>query len=217
MKSCCAHVSKYLLIMELRFDAMFTQTWVTEILMRAVSNVHEGRVRPAGGRFPTPGLSDIALLWWCQFGDSDLNSEFVRLYRKKIECKHAGSPQAGKGWKPLSWLHTGCRPGEPSRKMWIAWPFPLKSPLTWVHYFVPKVKFIADKVDLKLSYHGVLFQLVISFLIEVFNFFTTESSLKRSLSPFPNFSISLFVRVLSHKQHCQCTIPWKHNVAFSKN
>jgi len=42
-------LSKYLVIMEIRFDAMLysTLTWVTRILVRAISNVHGGR------RFPT--------------------------------------------------------------------------------------------------------------------------------------------------------------------
>jgi len=30
--------------------------WVTQILMRAISNVHAGRIWPAGRRFPTPAL-----------------------------------------------------------------------------------------------------------------------------------------------------------------
>jgi len=36
--------------MELRFDAMFTLTWITKIVMQAISNVH------AGQRFPTPDI-----------------------------------------------------------------------------------------------------------------------------------------------------------------
>jgi len=48
---------KYLLVVELRFDAMLHSTWVAEILMWAISNVHPGRIWPAGCRFLTAGLN----------------------------------------------------------------------------------------------------------------------------------------------------------------
>jgi len=41
--------------MELHFDAMLHTSWVTKILMRAISNVHAGR------RFPTPALQYVVL------------------------------------------------------------------------------------------------------------------------------------------------------------
>jgi len=47
-------LSKYLLMMELRFDAILYSTWVIKILMRAATNVHAVHIWPAGRRFPTP-------------------------------------------------------------------------------------------------------------------------------------------------------------------
>jgi len=44
-------LSKYLLIMELPFDAMLYSNLVTKILTKAASNFHAGR------RFPTPALN----------------------------------------------------------------------------------------------------------------------------------------------------------------
>jgi len=45
-----------MLITELRFDTTCTLYWVTKILVRAISNVHGGRIWPAGRKFPTPGI-----------------------------------------------------------------------------------------------------------------------------------------------------------------
>jgi len=42
--------------MELRFEAILYSTWVTKNLMRAISNVHAGRIWPADRRFPTPAV-----------------------------------------------------------------------------------------------------------------------------------------------------------------
>jgi len=47
--------SKYLLIMELRSDAMLCANMGNEILKRAISNVHVGRI------FPTTGLKGCLL------------------------------------------------------------------------------------------------------------------------------------------------------------
>jgi len=49
-------LSKYRLIMELRFDAMLYSNLVTKSMMRAISNVHAGRIWPEGRRFSTTGL-----------------------------------------------------------------------------------------------------------------------------------------------------------------
>ena len=49
-------LSKYLLMMEFGFDAMFYSDLGTKILMRAMTNVHTDRIWPAGSRFPTPAL-----------------------------------------------------------------------------------------------------------------------------------------------------------------
>ena len=52
-------LTKYLLIMKLRFDAMlYSITWITKILTRAMSNVRAGR------KFPTPAVSHLAH-WQC--------------------------------------------------------------------------------------------------------------------------------------------------------
>ena len=48
--------------MELRLDwLLYTLTWVTKILMRAISNVHAGRIWPAVRRFPTPVLEEAKM------------------------------------------------------------------------------------------------------------------------------------------------------------
>jgi len=46
----------YLLIMELRFDAILYLTWVLKMLMRTITNVYAGRIWHAGRRFFTPGV-----------------------------------------------------------------------------------------------------------------------------------------------------------------
>jgi len=50
-------LSKYLLVMELRFDSILYSKLVMKILMRAMLNDH------AGCRFPTPDLSEVAKAW----------------------------------------------------------------------------------------------------------------------------------------------------------
>jgi len=50
-------LSKYLLVMELRFEAMlYTLTLAMKIRMRATPSVHEESIWPAGCRLPTPDI-----------------------------------------------------------------------------------------------------------------------------------------------------------------
>jgi len=47
-------LSKYLLVMKLRFGKILYSNLVIKILMRAISNVHAGCIWPAEHRFPIP-------------------------------------------------------------------------------------------------------------------------------------------------------------------
>jgi len=47
-------LSKYLLVMELRFGKILYSNLVIKILMRAISNVHADCIWPAEHRFPIP-------------------------------------------------------------------------------------------------------------------------------------------------------------------
>jgi len=51
---------KCLLIMELGFDAMLLSNLGMKIVMRAIPNVHAGRIWPASRRLPTPVIRECA-------------------------------------------------------------------------------------------------------------------------------------------------------------
>jgi len=52
-------LSKYLLVMELRFGKILYSNLVINILMRAISNVHAGCIWPVDRRFPIPVLGRV--------------------------------------------------------------------------------------------------------------------------------------------------------------
>ena len=62
--NCFDLLSKYLLIMERRFDAMLCSNLGYEILMRAISNVHADRRLP-----PTPATVYVMMMVWCGLND----------------------------------------------------------------------------------------------------------------------------------------------------
>jgi len=54
-------LSKYLLVMELRFGKILYSNLVIKILMWAISNVHAARIWSAGRRFPIPDLDTVLI------------------------------------------------------------------------------------------------------------------------------------------------------------
>jgi len=63
-----------------------TLTWGTKILMQAMSNVHAGRIWPAGCRFPTPVLQHVSI--FCPLaGSAEMSPlDFTGTVNSKLEC-----------------------------------------------------------------------------------------------------------------------------------
>ena len=55
-----------------------TLTWVTKIMLRAISNVHAGRIGPAARRFPTPALGPLPIQYSERKAWSQLFAKFCR-------------------------------------------------------------------------------------------------------------------------------------------
>ena len=62
-------------------------SWVTKILMRAISNVHAGRIWPAGRRFSTPGLNKLPNLGLLSL--TVKRNKMKRLHLMNCDLNHA--------------------------------------------------------------------------------------------------------------------------------
>jgi len=93
-------LSKYLLIMELVLTRFCIPTWVMKILMRAVSNVHVGRIWPECRRFSTTGL-DAAYTRFKGFW-RDMVPRVISALIVIPSSSHAAANQSSKYWKPYS-------------------------------------------------------------------------------------------------------------------